>query len=70
MICIGCGRSEGVQLENSRTAYARSYTLWDALLHDGAIPDPNAPVPLCRDCAKEHHEYWNSMWDNYYAAIL
>lgn len=32
-------------------------------------PDPNAPVPLCRPCAKDHHEYWDEMWGNYYNQI-
>lgn len=54
MICEvdGCGETEGVQLEPSRTAYH-----WD-----GKGEDPNRPVALCRPCAEAHHEHWDEMW--------
>jgi hypothetical protein len=26
----------------------------------------NAPSLLCRDCAVEHHAYWDDMWADYY----
>lgn len=46
--CQRCDTTEGVQLEDSRTAY---------------VNDPNAPVPLCRACAKDHHAYWDELWE-------
>lgn len=52
--CKYCGSEEGVCLESARTAYH-----WD-----GKGEDPNAPVPLCRPCAKEHHDHWDDMWSN------
>lgn len=30
----------------------------------------NAPVPLCRACAKEHHDYWDEMWAEYRQGLL
>lgn len=50
----------GVELESSRTFYH-----WD-----GTGEDPNADVPLCRDCARMHHEYWDEMWSEYYRGIM
>lgn len=72
MVCHYCGSSEKVQLENSRTAYSREpYTLWMALIYDDKeVPDPNAPIPLCRNCAVEHHQHWDSMWQDYYATVM
>ena len=26
------------------------------------LPDPNAPFPLCRPCAAEHHANWDAQW--------
>jgi len=52
--CCHCGSTVEVLLESSRTAYC-----WD-----GKGKDPNAPMPLCRECAKEHHAYWDDMWSN------
>jgi len=67
MICRGCGSDKNVRLEDSRTAYAQKpYTLWMALIHDDKIPDPNAPIPLCRECAAEHHAHWDEMWEEYH----
>lgn len=56
--CMRCSATSGVEMESSRTAYH----------FDGPIdsPDnPNRPIPLCRLCAKEHHEYWTGMWADY-----
>lgn len=50
--CMGCHTKEGVKMWPSRTAY-----YWD-----GKGDNPNAPVPLCEDCGKEHDEYWAEMW--------
>lgn len=58
--CIRCGTHEGVQMEPSRTAYS-----WD-----GRGKDPNENVPFCRDCAEEHHAYWDEMWNDYYSSRL
>lgn len=54
LTCEHCASTEGVQLECSRTAY-----YWD-----GTGPDPNRHVALCRDCASDHHAYWDDMWSN------
>jgi len=37
---------------------------------DGKGDDPNHPVLLCEDCAKEYHDYWQEMWDDYNASRL
>lgn len=54
-MCVQCGSREGVGLEDARTLYVASEE----------NPDPNAPVSLCRGCATEHHEHWDSMWIDY-----
>lgn len=28
-------------------------------------PDPNAPFPLCRDCAADHHANWDERWQEF-----
>lgn len=48
---------EGLELEPSRTMYP-----------DGS--NSNAPLLLCRGCAEEHHEYWDSVWKDYYGGLL
>lgn len=58
--CMKCGSKEGVKLEDSRTQYE-----WD-----GIGEDPNSPIPLCRECAKEHHEEWDERWQEYYSGRL
>ena len=58
--CLCCGIVDGVFLESSRTAYH-----WD-----GVGQNPNADIPLCRDCAVDHHEHWDFMWAEYYAGLL
>jgi hypothetical protein len=63
--CSHCGSTEGVELEDSRTSYSHEPTAWDWIVE---TPDPNAPVPLCRVCAVEHHAYWDEMWAEYYAS--
>lgn len=45
--CVICAATDGVALEPSRTAYVPK----------GPGDDCNAPVLLCRPCAKEHHAY-------------
>jgi len=68
--CERCGSTEGVELEDSRTAYVEpDYSLWIAVMYDDKPPDPNAPSPLCRECAREHHAYWDEQWAEYYATI-
>lgn len=68
--CARCGSQEGVQFEDSGTAYVtppcgryERLCLDDPL--NGDPPDPNAPIPLCRPCAKDHHDYWDAMWEEY-----
>jgi len=61
--CVGCDADEGVAMESSRTAYH----------YEGpkAGPDdPNKPVPLCRACAEDHHNYWDEMWSYHYDGRL
>lgn len=60
MICERCQSTENVKMESGRTAYH-----WD-----GEGEDPNRPVALCPECAKFHHEYWDEMWNEYYAGLL
>ena len=67
--CSRCGETKGVKLEDSCTAYApEPLTLWTAVVHEDKPPDPNAPLLLCRECAEQHHHYWEGMWDEYYAS--
>ncbi len=62
--CERCGRQcSGVKSESSRTMYN-----FDGPI--GSPEDPNRDIMLCRDCAKEHHDYWNERWDDYYAGLL
>ncbi len=63
LACMRCAATDGVAVENSRTQYP-----FDGELN--SKDDPNASIPLCRDCAKEHHEYWDSMWADYYNGLL
>lgn len=66
LTCGRCGSTEGVELESARTAYARpTPTVWSLIDEewlDKEPPDLNAPIPLCRECAIEHHEYWDELW--------
>lgn len=55
LACLRCGNTNGVELEDSRTAYP---------------DDPNSPIPLCRPCAEFHHGYWDGMWADYYSGLL
>lgn len=60
----------GVELEDSRTAYhVPEPTQWDHILGEEK-EDPNADIPLCRACAKIHHENWDDMWNTYYSGLL
>lgn len=54
--CNGASKDADVQLESARTAYP--YT-------DKTKPDPNAPILLCRPCAKEHHQVMDDLWQEY-----
>lgn len=67
--CQACGSTEEVELENSRTCYVlNTRTRFERVL-EPEQPDPNAPIPLCRPCAVEHHENWNDQWNDYYAGL-
>jgi hypothetical protein len=69
-VCARCGAAEGIQLEDARTEYAQPEPdFFDHLIGEPP-PDPNAPVPLCRACAEEHHEFWDAMWQDYYEGRL
>ena len=61
--CFRCGTTAGVEMENSRTAYHYEGKTGD-------VNDPNNPIPFCRACAKDHHEYWDGMWAEYNAGRL
>lgn len=63
LACVRCNATEGVELESSRTQYPYKGDL-------NSPDNPNASVLLCRDCAKEHHEHWDSMWADYYGRLL
>lgn len=61
--CLECDSIVGVKMESSRTCYH-----WDG---SADSPDnPNRPIPLCRDCAEEHHAHWDYMWRDYYAGRM
>ena len=47
-------------MESSRTMYH-----WSTQEND-----PNHPLPLCRECAEEHHEQWDDQWADYYGGLL
>lgn len=57
--CERCG-ARPAKVESSRTAYH-----WD-----GNGEDPNRDPWLCAACAREHHTYWDEMWDEYYRGRL
>lgn len=61
--CIACNTTQGVKLEPSRTQYDTMYprTRFERIL-DPEPEDPNIDIPLCRDCAEEHHHHWDEMW--------
>jgi hypothetical protein len=67
--CLRCGTTEGVELESSRTMYPTEPPTWLERVAD-IETDPNAPIPLCRECAEEHHDHWNGMWAEYYAGLM
>ena len=69
MKCLCCGSTTGVLLEDSRTAYCLpTRSRYERLLDNDPFTqeDPNTPIPLCRTCAKRHHEEWDAMWEEYY----
>lgn len=57
--CERCG-ARLAKVESSRTDYH-----WD-----GKGKDPNRDLWLCSSCAREHHDYWDAMWDEYYRGRL
>ena len=69
--CLRCGSTVEVLMECSRTSYdtSRVRTRYERILEPNP-PDPNAPIPLCRECAEDHHEYWDEMWSNYYSGVM
>jgi hypothetical protein len=70
-VCAQCGAAKGVELEDARTNYIPEVPdVFDRLRDDGDPPDPNAPLPLCRACAKAHHEYFDDVWREYNAGLL
>lgn len=61
--CLGCGRTDGVEMRSSMTAY-----YWEGAVDDPG--NPNAPWPGCPACWEEHHAQMRSQWDDYYAGLL
>lgn len=59
--CEGCHVSENLDVTSARTAYN-----WDGK----SDFNPNHPRLLCPPCTKEHHEYWDEMWRDYYANLM
>jgi len=37
---------------------------------DGKGIDPNGPMLLCKEMAKECQQYWDDMWSEYYSQVL
>jgi hypothetical protein len=50
------------------TKYERISLLNDPLLDEPE--DPNRSVMLCRECAAEHHAYWDERWSEYQSNLL
>ncbi len=63
LVCLECDSTVGVQMESARTVYHFEGEV-------GSVDDPNRPIPLCRGCARNHHDYWDSMWADYYGGLL
>ena len=59
-VCAACTSREEVKLEDRRTKF-----MWD-----GKGVDPNAPIPLCRPCARAHHTEMDHAWATYYGGLL
>jgi len=64
--CWNCGSLWKVQEESSRTAYH----VTGIEGRENTPVDPNRCVRLCRPCAEEHHQHWDSMWSDYYSGLL
>lgn len=64
--CERCGKLWGVKPESSRTAYHVEGI--DG--REDTPVDPNRNVRLCRTCADDHHQHWDSMWSDYYSGLL
>jgi hypothetical protein len=70
-VCDHCGSPDGVEWEDSRTAYAKCTSAWGRILDfeidadSLEVYDPNASRPYCRECAEEHHSHWDAMWAEY-----
>jgi len=56
--CLCCKSSQNVFIESSRTKFVTTDGRWDWIA--------NMPLPLCRICAKDYHEYWDEKWENWY----
>lgn len=61
--CEHCKRFWGLRLEDGRTMY-----ITDLKWND--YKNPNRCQLLCRECAEYHHEYWDSMWNDYNSGRL
>ena len=53
--CERCGSVKGVRQEPCRTMYTESKL--------------NVSPFLCRECAEDYHDYWNSLWADYYSGL-
>jgi len=78
LVCARCGSTEGVEMESSRTAYEpEDFTRYTLLLLDDPLDPPdrlarlcaaNPDIPYCRECAVEHHGWWDEEWAGVYAS--
>jgi hypothetical protein len=60
--CEHCGSLWRVRDEDSRTMYPFTGV-------PGTPDDPNRDQRYCRPCAKEHHEWWDGCWADYYHSL-
>lgn len=60
--CEHCGSFEGVEFESGRTAYE-----FDGV--QGSPEDPNRDRLYYRQCAVEHHAYWDECWADYRTSV-
>ena len=76
LVCDRCGSTEGVEMESARTAYEPGdLTRYALLLVDDPLDPPspcerfyaaNPAIPYCRECAVEHHGWWDEQWAEVY----
>ncbi len=69
-VCDNCGSRESIEMTPSHTAYEEPVpNRFDRALEERPL-SRNRPTPLCPGCAKDHNEYWDEMWKDYYGSRL